>query len=165
MTRPAGHCGSLGADCNGGGYARKPSRFLEPVLPPSLLANAQAQRGRSRRGTLLAANCRSCGGPLSDPAERKLGRHTGCPSTFDERTVTLLKEWRRQEAAGQGLPAFCVFTDATLIALAEARPRTSAELIKIQGLGPTKVQKYGEHVLAIVSQEGKGSLAVGASVG
>ena len=150
---------------NGGGNARKPSRFLEPVLPASLLASTQAQRGRSRRGSLLAANCRSCGGPLRDPAERKLGRHTGCPSTFDERTVTLLKEWRRQEAADQGLPAFCVFTDATLIALAEARPRTSAELIKIQGLGPTKAQKYGEHVLEILAQEGKGSSAVGASVG
>jgi DNA helicase-2/ATP-dependent DNA helicase PcrA len=140
---------------SGGGNARKPSRFLEPVLPPSLLASARAERGRGRRGSLLAANCRSCGRPLGDPAERKLGRHTGCPATFDERTVTLLKEWRRQEAAAQGLPAFCVFTDATLIALAEARPRTSADLIKIQGLGPTKARKYGEHVLAILAQEGE----------
>jgi DNA helicase-2/ATP-dependent DNA helicase PcrA len=140
---------------SGGGNARKPSRFLDPVLPPSLLASARAERGRGRRGSLLAANCRSCGGPLGDPGERKLGRHTGCPATFDERTMTLLKEWRRQEAAAQGLPAFCVFTDATLIALAEARPRTSTELIKIQGLGPTKAQKYGEHVLAILAQEGE----------
>ena len=58
-----------------------------------------------------------------------------------------------------------VRTDATLIALAEARPRNSTELIKVQGLGPTKARKYGDHVLAILAQEGKGPATVGASVG
>ena len=84
-------------------------------------------------------------------AERKIGRHLGCPSTFDERTMALLSEWRRQEAAEQKLPAYCVFTDATLVALAEARPRTPADLIKVQGLGPAKADKYGEQVLAIMA--------------
>jgi DNA helicase-2/ATP-dependent DNA helicase PcrA len=46
-----------------------------------------------------------------------------------------------------------VFTDATLIALAEARPRTRADLVKVQGLGPAKADKYGEEVLAIVAAE------------
>jgi ATP-dependent DNA helicase UvrD/PcrA len=46
-----------------------------------------------------------------------------------------------------------VFTDATLIAIAEARPRSMADLIKAQGLGHTKADKYGEHVLAIVATE------------
>ena len=64
-----------------------------------------------------------------------------------------LREWRRQEAAEQKLPAYCVFTDATLIALAEGRPRNAAELIKIQGLGPAKAGKYGEQVLAILATE------------
>ena len=143
---------------NGGGGSRKPSRFLDPVLPPSLV-NARATGGADRRrSSLLSATCRSCGRPLGDPAERKLGRHLDCPSTFDERTLTLLKEWRRQEASEARLPAFCVFTDATLVAIAEARPQTRAELIKIQGLGPAKAEKYGEHVLAIVAQE-QGSAA------
>ena len=64
-----------------------------------------------------------------------------------------LREWRRQEAAEQKLPAYCVFTDATLIALAEGRPRNTAELVKVQGLGPAKVSKYGEQVLAILAAE------------
>ena len=50
--------------------------------------------------------------------------------------MAMLREWRRQEAADQQLPAYCVFTDATLIAIAEARPHSIAELIKVQGLGP-----------------------------
>jgi DNA helicase II / ATP-dependent DNA helicase PcrA len=136
---------------NGGGNARKPSRFLDPVLPASLVT---ATTARARvRGSVLAAPCRSCGKTLHNSVERKLGRHTDCPSTFDERTLTLLKEWRRQEAAAQSVPAYVVFTDATLVALAEARPASPAELIKIVGLGPAKVEKYGQHVLTILAQE------------
>jgi DNA helicase II / ATP-dependent DNA helicase PcrA len=137
---------------SGGGNSRKPSRFLDPVLPASALDSASKLRGRGR-GSLLAAHCRSCGRALNHSAERKLGRHTGCPSTFDERTLTLLKEWRRQEAAAQKLPAYCVFTDATLVALAEARPASSEEMIKVAGVGPAKAEKYGDHVLAILTQE------------
>ncbi len=82
-----------------------------------------------------------------------MGRHGDCPSTFDEQTMDRLKEWRRQEAAEQKLPAYCVFTDATLVALAEARPRSRADLIRVQGLGQVKADRYGEHVLAIVALE------------
>ena len=67
--------------------------------------------------------------------------------------MSMLKEWRRQEAADQKLPAYCVFTDATLIAIAEARPENTKDLIKVQGLGRTKADKYGEHVLAIIATE------------
>jgi len=91
--------------------------------------------------------------PLGDAAERKIGRHLSCPSTFDEQTMALLKEWRRQQSAEQKVPAFVVFTDATLIALAEARPRTRADLVKVQGLGPTKADRYGAEVLAIIGSE------------
>jgi DNA helicase-2/ATP-dependent DNA helicase PcrA len=40
-----------------------------------------------------------------------------------------------------------------LIAIAEARPQSVADLIKVQGLGRTKADKYGEHVLAIIATE------------
>ena len=137
---------------NGGGNARKPSRFLDPVLPAALLT-ATTPRGGRTRGSVLTAHCRSCGKPLHNSAERKLSRHIDCPATFDEHTLTLLKEWRRQEAAAQSVPAYCIFTDATLVAVAEARPASPADLIKIAGLGAAKVGKYGEHVLAILAQE------------
>jgi DNA helicase-2/ATP-dependent DNA helicase PcrA len=67
-----------------------------------------------------------------------------------------LKEWRRTEAAEHSLPAYCVFTDATLVSIAESRPRSSAELVAIHGLGTTKASKYGESVLAIVAGEAGG---------
>jgi DNA helicase-2/ATP-dependent DNA helicase PcrA len=139
---------------NGNGHARTHSHFLEPVLPDSLRTSAnQPRRPRNSRKSVLSQHCRSCGRSLSEAAERKIGRHLDCPATFDERTMTLLREWRRQEASEQKLPAYCIFTDATLIAVAEARPRSMPDLIKVQGLGPTKADKYGEHLLAIIASE------------
>ncbi|HEX7211538.1 MAG TPA: ATP-dependent DNA helicase UvrD2 [Propionibacteriaceae bacterium] len=139
---------------NGNGHSRTPSRFLQPVLPDSLQAPARKRASARRsRHSALSLHCRSCGRSLTDAAERKIGRHLGCPATYDERTMAMLKEWRRQEAADQKLPAYCVFTDATLIAIAEARPHSLADLIKVQGLGRTKADKYGEHVLAIIGSE------------
>ena len=139
---------------NGNGHARTPSRFLEPVLPASLRVPAKrAGSPRRNRRSALSLHCRSCGRSLTDAAERKIGRHLGCPATFDEQTMTMLREWRRQEAAEQKLPAYCVFTDATLVAIAEARPRSMPDLLKVQGLGRTKADKYGDHLLAIIATE------------
>ena len=108
-------------------------------------------RAGKGRGVVLSVHCRSCGRGLNDAAERKLGRHHDCPATFDEQTLDLLREWRRQEAASESLPAYCVFTDATLVAIAEARPRSDLDLFKVQGLGKVKVDKYGEQVLAVLA--------------
>jgi DNA helicase-2/ATP-dependent DNA helicase PcrA len=138
---------------NGNGHARTPSRFLQPVLPDALRAGTKRVTPRRSRHSALSLHCRSCGRPLAEAAERKIGRHLDCPATYDEHTMALLREWRRQEAADQKLPAYCIFTDATLIALAEARPRSITDLIKVQGLGRTKADKYGEHVLAIIATE------------
>ncbi len=139
---------------NGNGQPRLPSHFLEPVLPDSLRAAASQPRPRRHsRKSALSLHCRSCGRSLTEAAERKIGRHLDCPATFDDQTMAMLREWRRQEAAEQQLPAYCVFTDATLIAIAEARPSSVRDLIKVQGLGPTKADRYGEHLLAIIATE------------
>jgi DNA helicase II / ATP-dependent DNA helicase PcrA len=136
---------------NGGSSTRKPSRFLEPLLPERARHAGSSHAIAGKRGSQLSLRCRSCGHPLGDAAERKIGRHADCPATYGEKTMIMLKEWRRQEAAEQNVPAFCVFTDATLVALAEARPRNAAELIKVQGIGQGKISKYGDQVLAILA--------------
>ena len=48
-------------------------------------------------------------------------------------------------------PAYCVFTDATMTALAEIKPRDDAELIRIPGIGKAKIDKYGDDILALVT--------------
>ena len=149
---PAGCCASPGrGPATAAATPASPRGSWTACCPARCSGRAGGTARAGHRGAVLSAHCRSCGKPLSVAAERKMGRHLGCPSTFDEATMAKLREWRRQEAAEQKLPAYCVFTDATLIALAEARPRTPAELIKVQGLGPAKADKYGDYVLAIMA--------------
>lgn len=132
----------------GGGARRKPSRFLDGIRPESEPARPARQRDKKKARSGL--NCRVCARPLAPGAELKLGRHTDCASSYDETTWALLREWRRQEAAAAGLPAFCIFTDATLMAIAEARPHDERQLLGIAGVGRSKADKYAEAVFAIL---------------
>lgn len=106
------------------------------------------------------AVCRVCSRPLTDPRERKLGRCLGCPSSYDEQLHAALREWRRQRAAAEKVPAYCVFTDATMTALAEMSPRDAAALGRVPGIGRAKVEKYGDDLLALCAA-GNGSPDLG----
>ena len=63
-----------------------------------------------------------------------------------------LRRWRAEVAKRQGGPAFTVFNDATLKATARARPDSLRALSAIKGVGPTKLENYGDDVLDIVRQ-------------
>ena len=63
-----------------------------------------------------------------------------------------LKEWRRKRAAADGVPAYVVFHDATLAEIAERKPGDWADLAAVSGVGPTKLDRYADEVLAIVAQ-------------
>jgi ATP-dependent DNA helicase RecQ len=63
-----------------------------------------------------------------------------------------LRSWRGGVAKEQGLPAYVIFHDATLRAIAAARPGTLAELSGISGVGEAKLAKYGQDVLAVVEE-------------
>jgi DNA helicase-2/ATP-dependent DNA helicase PcrA len=132
----------------GRGY-REPSRFLDPVVAPhSRPSSARPAAGRgSRRRTMQ--HCRVCGRPLTEPRERKLGRCADCPSNYDEDLFEALREWRRTRAAAEKVPAYCVFTDATLTAMAEVRPSDRTELLRVPGVGKAKFDRYGEDILLL----------------
>jgi DNA helicase-2/ATP-dependent DNA helicase PcrA len=70
---------------------------------------------------------------------------------MDDELFERLREWRSLAAAAQSVPAYVVFTDATLIALAERSPRAAADLLGIAGIGPHKLSRYGAAVLALVA--------------
>jgi DNA helicase-2/ATP-dependent DNA helicase PcrA len=63
-----------------------------------------------------------------------------------------LRKWRAEVAKRQGGPAFTVFNDATLKAAARARPDSLRALAAIKGVGPTKLENYGDDVLEIIRQ-------------
>jgi len=99
------------------------------------------------------ANCRVCNAPLGTTAERKVGRCESCPATYDEELFERLRTWRVARAAEEKVPAYVVFTDLTLQAIAEVRPEDPAALLRVSGVGPAKIEKYGDDVLALVSGE------------
>lgn len=128
----------------GGRASRKPSRFLDPLLPDE--ARAQRDQPRHRK----VAGCRECGRPLSTGAEKKRGRCADCPASYDEELFDRLREWRKERAGEESVPAFVVFTDATLQLIAEQKPRTPEALLRISGIGRSKLERYGEDVLGLV---------------
>ncbi len=128
----------------GGRAGRKPSRFLDPLLPTD--RGIAEPRSRSRR----AVTCRECGRPLATGPEKKRGRCADCPASYDEALFERLREWRRERAAEESVPAFVVFTDATLQLIAEHRPSTEQDLLKISGIGRSKLERYGEDVLELL---------------
>ena len=73
--------------------------------------------------------------------------------TLDGDAATLferLKAWRRLRADADGVPAYVICHDATLAAIAEARPSSGDELMPVNGMGPAKLQRYGVQILAEV---------------
>jgi len=135
-----------------GGRPRRPCRFL-----PQFERGGGGERSgtaalarRPERRRALIVSCRVCGATLLAGADRKLGRCADCPSTLDEDLFARLREWRARVAEAQKVPAYVVFTDATLVALAERRPAGRDDLVAIAGIGPRKLGLYGDAVLALV---------------
>jgi ATP-dependent DNA helicase RecQ len=62
-----------------------------------------------------------------------------------------LRSLRRDLAEERGVPAYVIFNDATLLAMAASRPTTPAELLAVSGVGPKKLDEYGDLFLAVLS--------------
>jgi DNA helicase-2/ATP-dependent DNA helicase PcrA len=106
----------------GGRRSRPRSRFLEGLAPDT----AAAPRRPAKRPKVVLE------GEAGELFER-------------------LRAWRSQAAQSQSVPAYVVFSDATLQAIAETRPSSLRELSGLPGIGARKLEMYGEDVLATVS--------------
>jgi DNA helicase-2/ATP-dependent DNA helicase PcrA len=111
------------------------------------------ERAAGRRAPRGPVKCRVCGRTLTEAVERKLRRCEDCPSTMDEGLYERLREWRSHRAKEQAVPAYVIFTDATLMAIAEDAPSNVAELSRISGVGALKLDKYGTDVLSLCAGE------------
>jgi len=131
----------------GGARRRRRSRFLYGLVPEHHPASriALGERGGAK------PRCRVCGSPLVGVDALKLRRCGDCPSDVDTELLDRLRSWRSDEARDQQVPAYVVFTDATLTAIAEHRPVDRAALVGIPGIGSRKLDRYGAAVLALVA--------------
>src|SRR4051812_16761306 len=76
---------------------------------------------------------------------------TARPAEPDDPLYAALKKWRLQRATADDLPAYVVFHNATLAEIAGRRPRDLSELGTVPGVGPTKLERYGDEVLAVLA--------------
>jgi DNA helicase-2/ATP-dependent DNA helicase PcrA len=142
---------SLGEARSPGGRARRPCRFLPQLSGPAAPERAkQTLKAKVEKQKTVVVSCRVCGATLTSGIERKLGRCSDCPSTMDEGIYEALLEWRSRTSAVAKVPPYVVFTDATVIALAERQPSDNAGLLAIAGIGARKVEMYGEAVLGLL---------------
>ena len=112
---------------------RSRSRFLDGLVPPRagrppVAGGVAADRPAGARPSRLDPNERS---PLSNA----------------------LRAWRTARARADAVAPFIIFHDTTIEAIAERRPRTMAELRRVPGVGPTKLDRYGEEIIGVVSRE------------
>ena len=132
------------AKTTGSRASRERTRFLDGIVPAA--EGGSGGGARSRR----PKRCRVCSGPLGTPAEKVIGRHEDCEGGGDEEVFAALRSWRSQIAREEKVPAYVIFSDATLQAISEALPSDEAELLSISGVGPSKLERYGAQVLEVI---------------
>ncbi|MCW2973610.1 MAG: UvrD/REP helicase [Thermoleophilia bacterium] len=77
-------------------------------------------------------------------------RGSGVELDDSDPLVASLREWRRIESTKSGKPAYTVFDDKTIAAIVAAKPRSEGALLEVKGVGPAKVERYGETVIDLV---------------
>ncbi len=86
------------------------------------------------------------------PKERKVSKiATDSWEGVDERLFEELRKLRRQLADKKGVPAYIVFSDATLRDMARRKPKTKEEMLRVNGVGETKLKQYGSNFLDAIS--------------
>ncbi len=130
---------------------RRPSRFLRALEAgrPATAAGGAAGLGRgvstrSWTGSGRAARVTVLPGAPVAPAHA--GRPTDGPLMAD------LRAWRTARATADAVPAYVIAEDALLVALVEERPASPAALRRVKGMGPKRLERYGEEILAIVAR-------------
>jgi DNA helicase II / ATP-dependent DNA helicase PcrA len=122
----------------GGRRTRKPSRFLEGIR------SRPAARGVA--GLLATGGRRDrAAGPSGNAGDEQV------PSG-GEVLFRRLRDWRAATAKEQGVPAFVVFSDATLLLIVARRPASRGELATVPGVGAVKLDRYGAAVLALCAE-------------
>ena len=94
--------------------------------------------------------------PSAQPTARRAARAKGeraqapAPEGVDDALLARLKQWRTEEARRQGVPPYVVFHDRTLVQVAAARPRDRDALRQVSGIGPAKLERYGDALLSLL---------------
>jgi len=148
------HLSWAGARNPGGRASRRPSRFLDAAaaaLGDGARSTPKRAPREAPRPPRLPAVCRGCGTELTTAATRKMGRCESCPPSYDPAVFEAMRTWRAEVARALAVPAYVVFTDATLTALAESRAAGLPAVAAVSGVGAAKLDRYGAAVLELLA--------------
>jgi DNA helicase-2/ATP-dependent DNA helicase PcrA len=121
------------------------TRAREQLALSWALARSPGQR-RGRRPSRFLDGLRPMGtGPVKSKSRKSVA-----PAAEDAELFGRLRVWRKRQAEAQHVPAYVVFSDATLVAIADAAPGSRTALAKVSGVGTTKLDRYAPAVLALV---------------
>ncbi len=118
------------------------------------------ERTAKREASLYLDDVEKACARLRDPSGASRSRPTRPPRRRPSDDVPAdgvlhaLKQWRADKARAAAVPAYVIFHDSTLEAVAEARPSTHAQLLALPGVGPVKVNRYGDDLLEVVAANG-----------
>ena len=118
---------------------RLSSRFLGDLRPPAGTKVRQLPDGFAAPASPRIVSLSGTGSRTATSATA-----SGDP-VFDA-----LREWRTAQARAEAMPPYVIAHDATLASIAEIKPRTISALRRVQGMGPAKLEKYGDDILAVV---------------
>lgn len=90
---------------------------------------------------------------LEIPQKKKAAAAKDAPlPSADEKLLAALKDLRKSLAMRQSIPAYVVFTDATLVDMCRRKPKTQEEFMEVSGVGQAKSRRYGEVFLAVIAE-------------
>lgn len=143
--------------------ARRPSPFINELanpLPPEEAEAAPPTDWASPKPSGAGRTApKGPDSPTARPDPRSARRGTSTrPSPAaaeeteaDEAIVEALRAWRLEQARSNGVPAYVVFDNKTMTAIAAAEPQTLEQLADVSGIGPSRLESYGDEILAAVA--------------
>jgi DNA helicase-2/ATP-dependent DNA helicase PcrA len=146
----------LGGDGRRGGERRGIDSRWGGERQGSDSRSGDGRRGGERRRT-AARQRAGASGPTGRARDRGAERIDEIPQEAVERVRRALRSWRSAQAARESKPAFVFLHDRTVEALAERAPTTMVALSRVPGIGPAKLEAYGDELLALIAEAVAGS--------
>ncbi len=134
--------------------ARRP---LRPAPSSGAVALAGGEALSSPRGRQPVPARRASGGPVGPRPRGEPVPAEPVPTEVVERARQALRAWRSQRASAEHKPPYVYLHDRTLEALASEAPSTMAALATVSGIGPGKLESYGEELLALIAAARRGT--------
>jgi ATP-dependent DNA helicase RecQ len=139
------------ADADGCRHAHLVGYFGEALAPGCASCDrclgedlAAGFRAKKKRARVVAA--------ARDDGTVPVARLHPALDAEDEGLFQALRELRSQLAVDRRVPAYVVFSDATLLEIARRRPASHAELLAVSGVGTAKLERYGDVFLAAIAR-------------